>query len=153
MKSTVFFVMLSAFLLSGCTPILRQLHHLEGTWQRSTKAGFAFESWEIKEPNLMLGKGYKGSGADAQVLENLRLFVEDGKIIYEATVPDQNEGKPVRFPLVKTSADGETFIFENPAHDFPQRLVYHFIGSDSLHVRAEDLEGNGLDFGFRKLEK
>ncbi len=153
MKNAGFFVMLSAFLLSGCTPILRQLHHLEGTWQRSTKAGLAYETWEIEKPNLMLGKGYEGAGAGTKVQENLRLFVEDGTIIYEATVHGQNAGKPVRFPLVKTGADGETFIFENPAHDFPQRLVYHFIGNDSLHVRAEDLEGNGLDFGFRKLEK
>lgn len=153
MKNTGFCLLLSAFLLSGCTPILKQLDHLEGTWQRSTKSGLAYETWEIEKPNLMLGKGYEGTGAETTVQETLRLFVEEGKIIYEATVPDQNEGKPVRFPLVKTSSDGKAFIFENPAHDFPQRLVYHFIGNDSLHVRAEDLTGNGLDFGFRKLEK
>jgi hypothetical protein len=153
MKNPALFLFLPALLLSGCTPILKQLHHLEGTWQRSTKSGLAYEAWKIEKPNLMLGKGYEGTGPETTVQETLRLFVEDGKIIYEATVPVQNEGKPVRFPLVKTSGDGKAFIFENPAHDFPQRLVYHFIGSDSLHVRAEDLAGNGLDFGFRKMEK
>ena len=101
----------------------------------------------------MLGKGYQVAGTDTTVLENLRLFVDKGKITYEATLPDQNGGKPVRFPLLKHSSDKPEYFFENQAHDFPQRIIYEFIGQDSLHVRAVDLEGKGLDFGFLKVKK
>ena len=153
MKKHLVTLVFLATILSGCTSILHQLYPLEGTWQRTTKDGFAYESWEIKKPNLMLGKGYTGSGNETILLENLRLFIENGKIIYEATVPDQNGGKPVRFPMVEADRSNKEFIFENPAHDFPQRIVYQFIGVDSLHVRAVDLGGKGLDFGFHRVKK
>ena len=97
MKKRIALLVFLATILSGCTSILRPLHRLEGTWQRTTKDGFAYESWEIKEPNLMLGKGYQVAGTDTTVLENLRLFVDKGKITYEAPCPTKMVVSPFVF--------------------------------------------------------
>ena len=45
-------------------------------------------------------------------------------------------------------------IFENPAHDFPQRIIYRRRGADSLLARVEGMRGGrlrGLDFPYRRV--
>jgi len=37
-----------------------------------------------------------------------------------------------------TSSESNQFIFENPAHDFPKRIVYRLISADSLHAFIDD---------------
>lgn len=149
MKKTI----AAAFVLlafQSCSPALRHLFPLEGTWQRSTPDGIAYESWKVKSRHLMLGEGYATKGGGKQVLENLRLFVEDGKTVYEATVPDQNDGKPVHFLLTRSDPQQGLFVFENPAHDFPQRISYLLVGKDSLHVQVSASAGAPLEFGFSR---
>jgi hypothetical protein len=45
-------------------------------------------------------------------------------------VKDQNAGLPVAFTL--TQASENRLVFENPAHDFPQKITYTRITGDSL---------------------
>lgn len=56
-----------------------------------------------------------------------------GELFYIA-FPEQNQ-YPVAFKLV-SNTDGK-LIFENPTHDFPQRIVYHPQGDGSLLVHIE----------------
>lgn len=45
-------------------------------------------------------------------------------------------------------------VFANPAHDFPQRILYRRVGSDSLVARIEGPRGGqmrGIDFPMRRV--
>jgi hypothetical protein len=50
------------------------------------------------------------------------------------------------FRLVR-SAPGEA-VFENPAHDFPQRIIYRRTG-DRLTGRIEGADGQGMEWHYR----
>ncbi|HSC07502.1 MAG TPA: DUF6265 family protein [Steroidobacteraceae bacterium] len=57
------------------------------------------------------------------------------------------------FPLVR-SAPGE-LVFEDPAHDFPQRVIYRLVEPDRLHARIEGMlkgEERGVDFHMQRAE-
>ena len=64
----------------------------------------------------------------------------DGKLAFTA----QPSGQPqATFPLLRHDAD--SFVFENLAHDFPQRVIYRRAGATGLHARIEG-KGKGIDF-------
>jgi hypothetical protein len=45
-------------------------------------------------------------------------------------VSGQNKGQAVQFKLVETAAD--SFVFSNPAHDFPDKITYTKKSDNSL---------------------
>lgn len=131
---------------------------LPGVWEMKLADGNArLEIWNAKNDFELNGIGVKVSGKDTIHLESIRLILSDDQFYYIPTVPDQNQSMPVSFKLVQTQ--DLKFIFENPDHDFPQRIVYHMkpmrrypevVSSpgDTLQVRVERLDGDGLDFLF-----
>ena len=52
------------------------------------------------------------------------------------------------------SNEAQRVVFSNPAHDFPQRVIYERTG-DRLHARIEgEINGaaQGMDWNFRRAE-
>ena len=59
--------------------------------------------------------------------------------------------KPVIFKLIKNSDSEATF--ENPEHDFPQRIIYRRESADTLFARIEGQEkgvNKAMDFRYRR---
>ncbi len=107
------------FLFLSCKPATNpDLSFFIGTWYDGNNS---YEVWE-KSGNGLEGYGYTLSDSIKKISEYLRMYKYKGDLMYEATVPDQNNGKPVSFKL--TSSDFSTFIFENPNHDFPTTIKY-----------------------------
>jgi hypothetical protein len=79
------------------------------------------EEWERLDPRHYQGLGFVMLGNDTVSIEHLNIHLTDTGTFYAAEIPTQNEGKPVYFKL--TSAN-DSLVFENPQHDFPQRIVY-----------------------------
>ena len=111
--------------------------------------------WNKYDQNTLKGDGLKVSGTDTTLLEHIELAFIDNDIWYIPTVPDQNNAMPVKFKLV--SQDSPTYIFENPQHDFPQRIVYEYQplsmhasqAGDKLSVRVEKMDGtDSIPFQF-----
>ncbi|MBP7238884.1 MAG: hypothetical protein KBA14_01560 [Saprospiraceae bacterium] len=133
-------------------------HWLNGIWEMPKPNGsYRLESWESKGSNVLSGKGLKVMQGDTTHLESITLYSDQNGIWYTPTVPDQNNQQPVPFKLVASGT--HQFTFENPEHDFPQRIVYEFkpvdkddqfISSpgDTLDVAATDLNGDGIQFRF-----
>lgn len=131
---------------------------LNGVWEMPKPNGsYRLETWESKAPNVLSGKGLKVMQGDTTHLESISLYSDQKGIWYTPTVPDQNNQQPVPFKLVASGT--YQFTFENPEHDFPQRIVYEFkpvekddqfISSpgDTLDVAAMDLNGEGIHFRF-----
>jgi hypothetical protein len=84
------------------------------------------------------------NNADTVILERTTLYLEGDKIIYSPEVTNQNNAQPVPFSLV--SINGQRYTFENKAHDFPQRIIYHLVSNNAVHARIEGSK-NGKDMG------
>jgi hypothetical protein len=74
---------------------------------------------------------------------------DGGQLAYEA----HPSGQPSTVFLSKTVGDAEV-LFENPAHDFPQRVGYRRAGPDALHAWIEGTR-NGqprrVEFSYRRV--
>lgn len=116
---------------------LAALQNLSGTWKMGSGAKSFYEHWHWVSANEISGKSYKLKEQDTIVFESTRIKKEDKLVNYLATVKNQNEGKEIAFKL-DSSANGK-LVFENPNHDFPQRIVYQFISTDSLHAWVEGM--------------
>jgi len=117
------------------------IDRLVGTWKITKKQ--QFEVWQKAGDYDIKGEGIKVNAlGEKKVLELLQIEGHPkGGIYYKATVPDQNEGKTVSFYLSKW--DKKNLVFENPKHDFPQKIHYTFKGKKKLHVHVSG-GGNGF---------
>ena len=161
----IYQTLLLLFLLTGFTGTetqnVKSFSWLSGTWLMSKHNGsYRLEVWEQKDNHLLTGKGLKVVRKDTTLIESLELYYRDDHFWYVPTVPDQNEGLPVPFKLVDSKK--YHYTFENEEHDFPQRIVYEYkpvfsktrqssVLGDSLFVRVENMEGEGISFSFIRL--
>ncbi|SKA43237.1 hypothetical protein SAMN04488128_106146 [Chitinophaga eiseniae] len=152
--------MMKAFLLSGLllwvmTTVNAQiptaadfpkLHWLEGTWIKkvSRPGRTGLEQWEQTSAAAMKGIGVTMKDNDTLFKEGLQLLVKDNALYYVADVAE-NKGL-VWFKITAIAAGG--FTCENPAHDFPQKIVYQKT-DEQLKVTISG-EGKSIDFFFGK---
>lgn len=152
-KNIIAFILvacLSAFIQTDKDKVFKKLYALEGTWKMNGKRGAVYEEWVIINDDYLQNKGYIIRIDDTIVTERVSLTNSKEGIFYTSTVEDQNNKKPVSFKL--TSYEGNQFVFENPGHDFPKRIVYRFITTDSLHAFIDDGVSNTKrqNFYFKK---
>ena len=126
---------------SASEDTLAKLGWLQGCWAADGAERGSGEHWMSPAGGSMLGMSRtvrKGRTAEYEVLRIAS--GPDGKLAFTA----QPSGQPqASFTLVRE--DGESFVFENPAHDFPQRIIYRRVGNSGLHAR---IEGKGKDIDF-----
>jgi hypothetical protein len=103
---------------------------LAGKWQQTIKEGTLFENWTMATADSMAGVSGLINGKDTLVTERIALTFREGAMIYSPTVNGQNNNQPIPFKLTRSTAD--SFIFENPAHDFPSVISYVRINTDSM---------------------
>ena len=118
-----------------------------------TDEGSIFEEWERTSDSLYTGISYAVKDGDTILLETLSLKYADGKLCYAPAVQSQNEGQEILFPLKEYVTSENKFVFENPLHDFPQRIIYHFADDKTLNARIEgDVDGKmeSSDFNYKK---
>ena len=122
---------------------------LAGCWQRSGKDREVVEQWMRPAGDLMLGMSRTIANGKAREFEFLQLRQkEDGEIYYIALPSGQQE---TWFKLVKYGA--HEAVFENPEHDFPQRIIYRLEKDGTLAARIEGtVQGQlkSVDFPYQR---
>ncbi|TDO27143.1 DUF6265 family protein [Sediminibacterium goheungense] len=104
----------------------KPLQWMLGVWKISTPQGMVIEIWEQKDDSTLKGRSvFVKPNKDTLPQENIEMAFRNGEWYYIPTVANQNEGKPVSFKVIFLRAN--EFVSENPAHDFPQRIVYRRI--------------------------
>jgi Domain of unknown function (DUF6265) len=114
------------------------LDWLIGCWVYTDEMGDYTETWEKKGSNTYNGNAIQIKGKDTTFAESMKL----DSIQLVVKMIGQNEDKAVAFPI-KNSTDSSV-IFENLAHDFPQRIVYSKPNKDSItaYIEGKTKEGN-----------
>jgi hypothetical protein len=112
---------------------LDSLAWLAGCWEATAAGRIVSEQWMKPLGNMMMGMSRTVKNGRTIAYEQIRLVrSEDGLIRYVAHPSGQNE---TAFTLVHTG--DRLAVFENFGHDFPTRIIYRRISSDSLLARIE----------------
>ncbi len=148
MRPIAFFA--AALALSAASTLSAQsTDWIAGCWQRQTPTGVMHESWRMTPDGLDGGAAtYRGDTLSAW--EFLRIGNHGGQRAYIAA---PNGQAAHAFPLVASGTD--SLYFADPAHDFPQHIVYRRVGGDSLQARVWSGEGataRGVDYRFTRRD-
>lgn len=110
---------------------------LSGAWVSRDGDKWTEEWWTPPRGGIMIGAGFSGEGGETASFEHMRIMAgEDGVVAFHG-MPG---GAPaVRFVLVK-GGKGEA-VFENPAHDYPQRISYRMEG-ETLVATTSLMDGS-----------
>lgn len=130
-------------------PQLSELKWISGCWEinKPDEKILISEQWMGPEGKAMMGMSRTVRDGKMTGYEFLRI-VEDDSGIHYISKPHQNRDDTA-FKLVKWKANDVTF--ENPAHDFPQRIIYRLTKPDALTARIEGTRNgktSGVDFSF-----
>ncbi|WP_223176487.1 DUF6265 family protein [Sphingomonas lutea] len=93
---------------------------LAGGWTTESADGsWVEEWWTPPKAGLMIGAGRSGKAGKLDWWEHTRIELADGKLRFCA-LPKGQAG--ACFPATRVAAS--EIVFENPAHDFPNRIAY-----------------------------
>ena len=125
-----------------------QLAWLSGCWSMTRPDGITEEQWMKPAGGTMIGMGRTVRGGKTTEYEFLQIREVTGKLAYVAKPSGQAEAT---FPVASISADAVTF--ENPAHDFPQRIIYKRLSETSVTARIEGTlngQARGVDYPYTR---
>lgn len=140
-------LLLSLFPLSGLaprTPPSAPLGWLAGCWHLERGTTIIDEQWMSPLAGMMLGTGRTVKNGAVHEYEFTIIRVTPGGATYDAHPSGQ---ETTTFSSSAPPA-GDQVVFENPAHDFPQRVGYRRVSPDSV---VAWIEGN-TESGPRKIE-
>jgi hypothetical protein len=129
---------LSFSFLLGFVPLKGQnqlASYLSGHWQNTSFNHT--ETW-IQEGNTLRGFGLALDGNDTLFYERLEINLAVNPIVYTSWVTSQNDGTGIEFKL--TESTDTSWIFENPQHDFPTKIIYIRKGPQKLEARVSGRE-------------
>jgi hypothetical protein len=101
--------------------------------------GLTHEQWMIPGGGMMLGASRTVVDGKTAEYEVVRIEVRDGALVYVANPFRQAEATFRQIQLSDSSV-----VFEDPEHDFPQRIRYRLRSDGSLLAQIEGTRGDGL---------
>lgn len=113
---------------------------LSGTWIQEKDGVTTRETWLAPMGGTMSGAGQTNAPGKKPFVEYLKISVEPAGATFTATLPGQ---PPTPFVLVP-GKPGE-WVFENKAHDFPQRVIFRRC-ADGYCPRIEGVMNGKLEF-------
>jgi hypothetical protein len=140
--------MTSVPLAMQARPGVEQLAWMAGCWREESGGRVADEIWMAPAGGVMLGMNRTIAGGRAASTEFMQIREDAGRIVFQAKPSGQAEAS---FPLLKSAA--REVVFENRAHDFPQRVIYRLDG-ETLVGRIEGTRNGkpqSIDYPMRRV--
>lgn len=125
------------------------LSWMAGCWRQESSGRVVEEMWMAPRGDGLLGMSRTVAKGRIVDHEFLQIRVQDGRLVYIA--------KPSRQPeatFTAKTASAREVIFENLAHDFPQRVIYRLQEDGNLAARIEGTEkgqARGVDFPMTRV--
>lgn len=123
----------------GQTSPVASLRWLAGRWELQADRLSVEEQWLEPRAGILVGVSRSSRGESLVGFEFMRIFSRGDTLIFAA----QPSGQELT-EFVAVSSGSREVIFENLEHDFPQRVSYRAVGSDSLIARVEGVRGGQL---------
>jgi hypothetical protein len=134
-------------LVANDTAAIEQVAWMQGCWQMDAGPRVVEEQWMAPRGGVMLGMGRTVRDGKLVEYESVMLREQDGKLAYEA----HPSGQPSAV-FMSSTIEESTVIFENPAHDFPQRVGYKRDGDSLLAWIEGAVNGKSrrVEFPYRR---
>lgn len=132
---------------------LKSANWLLGKWETKTAEGILSENWKQLNDSTFQGESFFIKNKDTLHFESIILQQKGEELFYNATVKGQNDNKTVPFKM--TSVTKKQLVFENPKHDYPQKITYSQISKDSLVASISGVQigkPSAEKFGMKKSE-
>lgn len=135
-----------ALVLATPAGAVERLSWLADCWAHDGGEAGSGETWTPAEGGTMFGVGRTVRGGRTASFEFMQVRSrDDGTLVF---VAQPGGAPPVEFPLA--SLDGTRAVFENPANEFPQRVIYERRDGGVLHARIEG-GGPAVDFPMHRV--
>lgn len=119
---------------------------LAGAWTGTRRTSAIEERWSPPLGGAMLGVSRTVKGGKMVAFEYLRIVERDGGLVY---VPQPGGGSPTEFVLTELGATHA--VFDNPRHDYPQRITYRLDDEGDLSATIGFINGGrGTRFDFAR---
>lgn len=110
---------------------LYKANWLLGNWEKTDSLGTLQEIWKIQNDSTLIGKSYYIQNKKDTIHNETIELMQNGKLlIYSATIIGENNNEPVAFQLTKDY--DSLLVFENPKHDYPQKITYQLKKDKSI---------------------
>ena len=124
---------------AGRAPPVTEVAWIAGCWDSTRNGQHVTEHWMAPEGGTMMGVSRTTAGGTTTEWEFLIIRQGARGLEYVAKPSGQPEAT---FTAMRASAN--EVVFENPAHDFPQRVIYESPDNDTLDARIEGLRNGQL---------
>ena len=124
------------------------LAFMAGCWGLDQNGRHIEEHWLAPAGGSLIGVSRTVAGGKTTEYEFMQIRDLPDGLTYTAKPSGQPEAS-----FKVSSLTPEEVVFENPAHDFPQRIRYRRAGADGLHARIEGTlngQSRGIDFPYTR---
>lgn len=115
---------------------------LLGSWKNSSDQGTMTETWTKDNADSYSAKTYFVIGKDTVFRELSRLEETGSNLQCVISIEGENDEKPVTFVMTKQSDNN--LVFENPKHDFPNKITYQQKG-DSVIAEISGMQKGKIE--------
>ncbi|WP_294672070.1 DUF6265 family protein [uncultured Fluviicola sp.] len=115
---------------------------LLGSWKNSSDQGTMTETWTKDNADSYSAKTYFVIGKDTVFRELSRLEETGSNLQCVISIEGENDEKPVTFVMTKQSE--QNLVFENPKHDFPNKITYQQKG-DSVIAEISGMQKGKIE--------
>lgn len=133
---TIYFIVFCILIVSCSNKESNDINELDwiiGKWTSTSGSESMTEYWR-KEADVLIGEAWFISFDDTISTEQLKIITRGNDIFYIASPSDQ---MTTEFKLKQLNEN--EVLFENPDHDFPKKIYYKRISTDSLYAKIEGL--------------
>lgn len=146
------FILCGSMAMRAQTATVDSLSWMAGCWELNVpqRQMTIAEHWMKPSGGTLIGMSRTVRGGKTVEFEFIRIVTTDSGLDYIAK-PSSNK-EETAFKLVKSSA--AEAVFENLAHDFPQRIIYRS-QPDGLFARIEGTQNgkvNGMDIPMKRAK-
>lgn len=110
---------------------LEKANWMLGEWEKKDSLGTLREIWERLDDSTFIGLSYYiQNEKDTLHNEQVELMQNGEHLIYTTTIKGENNDLPIPFQMTKD--EDSLLVFENPKHEYPQKIQYKLIKNGSL---------------------
>lgn len=139
------FILVSAIIFASCQNKseknfykLEKMNWLIGEWKNSTSEMDFTEIWKKETDSSYRAKSFIVATKDTVFFEHVLLEETNDSLFYRAYNRKEKLSQAISF--YATKIDSNLTIFENPKHDYPNKIIYNKINNDSIVATIEGVK-------------
>lgn len=113
---------------------LEKANWMLGEWEKTDSLGTLKEIWKRLDDSTFIGLSYYiQNKKDTVHNEQVELMQNGEHLIYTTTIKGENNDSPIPFQMTKD--EDSLLVFENPKHNFPQKIEYKLAKNNILTAK------------------